>query len=326
MTMDNSNKSLLDHIVPFLEYSDVEKGLSPQTIKNYDRFLKKFTDWLKKEKLTHLKPHQFTTDHIWSYRLYLSRHITPKKGQNLKKTTQSYYLIALRALLDYFAEKDIKALPSEKIKLPKDTRDKKVKFLTIDQIEKLLLAPDTKTLSGLRDRAILETLFSTGLRVSELVALNRSQINLTGVIGGKIKDQEIPIIGKGGHARVVFFSERALEWIAKYLNKRTDIDEALFIHFKSRKDVASLRLSARSVEQVVKKYAKITGLDILATPHTIRHTFATDLLDQGLDLRSIQELLGHKNIATTQIYTHVTNKKLRDIHRQFHSGRRLKNN
>lgn len=324
--MHNSSKPLMGHITSFLEYSEVEKGLSPQTIKNYDRFLKKFTDWLQKENLTSLVPHQFTTEHIWDYRLYLSRHITPKRGQNLKKSTQSYYLIALRALLDYFAEKDINALPSEKIKLPKDSRDKKIKFLTIDQLEKLLLSPDVKTISGLRDRAILETLFSTGLRVSELVALNRSQINLIGIMSNKIKDQEIPITGKGGYPRVVFFSERCLEWVGKFLNKRTDIDEALFIHFKSRKDVHSNRLTPYSIERIVKKYAKITGLDILATPHTIRHTFATDLLNQGLDLRSIQELLGHKNIATTQIYTHVTNKKLRAIHRQFHSGKRLKNN
>jgi site-specific recombinase XerD len=325
--MNESNTPIVKHIAPFLEYCEIEKGLSDQTVKNYGLFLKKFTDWLKAGKNHLLKPHELTNDHIWQYRLYLSRHITPKKGRNLKKSTQGYYLIALRALLDYFAEKDVRCLPSEKVKLPKDTKDKKVAFLTIEQLEKLLLAPDTKTVAGLRDRAILETLFSTGLRVAELVSLNRSQIDHAGIIRGRVKDQEVPVTGKGGRTRVVFFSERCLGWLSKYLSKRTDIDPALFTHLKTGHATqnSSERLSKRSVENIVKNYAKTTGLDILATPHTIRHTFATDLLNQGLDLRTIQELLGHKNIATTQIYTHVTNKKLRDIHRQFHSGKRLKN-
>ena len=323
--MDNSSKAIKGHIIDYLEYDEVEKGLSPQTIKNYAYFLKKFEDWLEASKNISLKPHNLTDKHIWDYRLYLSRTINEKNKQNLKKSTQSYYLIALRGLLDYFTQKNIQCLPSEKVQLPKDQKDKKIKFLNIDQLEKLLLAPDTSSLQGLRDRAILETLFSTGLRVAELVALNRSQINYTGIKSGKYKDQEIPITGKGNRTRVVFFSNRALSWIIKYLDKRKDMDESLFIHFRSRKDVEDARLSFRSVEKIVKKYAKITGLDILATPHTIRHTFATDLLEQGLDLRTIQELLGHKNIATTQIYTHVTNKKLRDIHRKFHSGKDLKN-
>lgn len=323
--MDKSTKPLKDHIVDYLEYAEIEKGLSPQTIKNYDYFLKKFSDWLTVSKNITLKPHQLTDKHVWDYRLYLSRTINDKNRQNLKKSTQSYYLIAVRGLLDYFAQKNIQCLPSEKVQLPKDQKEKKIKFLNIDQIEKLLLAPDISNIQGLRDRAILETLFSTGLRVAELVSLNRSQINYAGLKNGKIQDQEIPITGKGNRTRVVFFSNRALSWIIKYLDKRKDMDDALFIHFRSRKDVETMRLSFRSVEKIVKKYAKITGLDILATPHTIRHTFATDLLEQGLDLRTIQELLGHKNIATTQIYTHVTNKKLRDIHRKFHSGKDLKN-
>src|SRR3989338_250947 len=322
--MNKSNKPIIVYITDFLEYCEVEKGLSNQTIKNYNHFLGQFKKWLESNNLSGLRPEQLNKDHIWDYRLFLSRRLTQKKGLNLKKSTQGYYLIALRGLLDYFAEKDIKSISSEKIKLPKEQRSKSVKFMTLDQIEKLLLSPDTNTLFGLRDRAIMETLFSTGLRVAELTALNRSQINLSGVISGKIKDQEIPITGKGGRTRVIFFSERCLHWIVKYLNKRTDIDDALFIHYVSKKSENSLRLNQRSIERIVKKYSKITGLDILATPHTIRHTFATDLLNQGLDLRTIQELLGHKNIVTTQIYTHVTNKKLRDVHRQFHSGRKLK--
>lgn len=323
--MKKSTTTIIDHINGFLEYSDIEKGLSQKTIKNYNNFLKKFTDWLSKNKLTTIKPHELTSQHIWDYRLYLSRQKGTNKQEYLMKSTQGYYLIALRGLLDYFAKRDIISLPSEKITLPKETKEKAVKFLNIEQIEKLLLAPDVNTLQGLRDRAILETLFSTGLRVAELLSLNRSQINYTGIKSGRSNDQEIPITGKGNRTRVVFFSNRALSWIIKYLDKRKDMDDALFIHFRSRKDVDSARLTSVSAERIVKKYAKITGLDILATPHTIRHTFATDLLEQGLDLRTIQELLGHKNIATTQIYTHVTNKKLRDIHRKFHSGKDLKN-
>ena len=318
--MDKSSTPIVDHIIGFLEYSDIEKGLTQKTVKNYDNFLKKFVAWLSENKLEQLKPHELTSQHIWDYRLFLSR----QKGNNnesIKKSTQSYYLIALRGLLDYFSARDILSIPSEKVSLPKDVKEKKVKFLNIDQIEKLLLAPDTSTIQGLRDRAILETLFSTGLRVAELVALNNSQISMS----GKVQDQEIPITGKGNRTRVVFFSARCLEWLRKYINKRKDMDKALFVHLRSRKDVESKRLTPMSIERIVKKYAKITGLDILATPHTIRHTFATDLLEQGLDLRTIQELLGHKNIATTQIYTHVTNKKLRDIHRKFHSGKDLKN-
>lgn len=323
--MNKSNKPIIDHIIPFLEYSDVEKGLSQKTIKNYDNFLRKFTDWLHHTNNAALKPHQLTDKHVWDYRLYLSRTINAIKKVNLEKSTQSYYLIALRGLLDYFSHIDIQSLSSEKISLPKDRKEKKIKFLNALQIEKLLLAPDTTTIQGLRDRAIVETLFSTGLRVAELVSLNRSQINETGVLSGKIKDLEVPITGKGDRTRVVFFSSRAVGWIIKYLNKRNDFDPALFVHIKSRKSVSSMRLTPFSIERIVKKYAKITGLDVLATPHTIRHTFATDLLNQGLDLRTIQELLGHKNIATTQIYTHVTNKKLRDIHRKFHSGKNMKN-
>ena len=228
-------------------------------------------------------------------------------------------MIALRSLLNFFADRDITSLPAEKIKLARDaSKEKSINFLKLEQIEKLLLSPNIKTLVGLRDRAILETLFSTGLRVSELVSLNVEQFNS---INNKM-DLEIQIIGKGKKPRTVYFSERALEWLKKYLKTRKDVDKALFLNYRSRTG-SERRLTVRSIERLVKKYVKIAGLPLTTSPHTLRHSYATDLLEQGVDLRLIQEFLGHSNIATTQIYTHVTNKKLKDVHREFHSGNRL---
>ncbi len=317
--MKKSNTPIIKHIPDFLDYCEVEKGLADRTQENYQHYLQKFVLWLKKTKKETLLPHQLTSDDVWAYRLYLSRY-TDKKGRPLKKVTQNYYLIALRALLSYFTTKDIVSLPSDKITLPKDARaEKTVKFLNLDQIERLLLAPDTKTIPGLRDRAILEALFSTGLRIAELVALNREQFTN---IKDK-KDLELGIIGKGSHPRTVYFSERALSWLKKYLETRKDKEKPLFIHYKARKD-SEARLTARSIERIVKKYAILAGVPVFTTPHTLRHSMATDLLTQGVDLRAIQEFLGHRSILTTQIYTHVTNKRLRDIHRQYHSGKNLK--
>ena len=233
---------------------------------------------------------------------------------------KNYYLIALRAFLGYFVAKDVVSLPPDKITLPKDARSEKtVKFLSLEQIERLLLAPGIETAAGLRDRAILEAFFSTGLRIAELVALNKEQFSN---IKDK-KDLELGIIGKGGRPRTVYFSDRAITWIKKYLADRIDKEKALFIHYKARQDSDS-RLTSRSIERIVKKYAILAGVPISTTPHTLRHSYATDLLTQGVDLRTIQEFLGHRSILTTQIYTHVTNKRLRDIHRQFHSGKNLK--
>jgi len=317
--MKKSDKSIIKHIPDFLDYCEVEKGLSDKTQQNYQRYLQKFVSWLKKTKKDDSLPHELTAEDIWAYRLYLSRY-TDQKGRPLKKVTQNYYLIALRALLGYFTAKDLVSLPADKIVLPKsDKGEKTVKFLNLEQIERLLLAPNTKKPAGLRDRAILESLFSTGLRIAELVALNREQFTN---IRDK-KDLELGVIGKGGHPRTVYFSERALSWVKKYLETRRDKDKALFIHYRARKD-AEARLTPRSIERTVKKYAILAGVPIFTTPHTLRHSMATDLLTQGVDLRTIQEFLGHRNIVTTQIYTHVTNKRLRDIHRQFHSGKNLK--
>lgn len=317
--MKKSDKSIIKHIPDFLDYCEVEKGLSERTQENYQLYLKKFVFWLKMVKKENLLPHELSSDDIWNYRLYLSR-FADKKGRPLKKITQSYYLIALRAILGYFTAKDIISLPADKITLPKAaTAEKTVKFLNLDQIEKFLLAPDPNSPIGLRDRAILESFFSTGLRIAELVALNREQFT-----GAKSKkDLELGIIGKGGHPRTVYFSERALSWIKRYLESRKDKEKPLFIHYRSRKNSES-RLTARSIERIAKKYAVLAGVPISTTPHTLRHSYATDLLTQGVDLRAVQEFLGHRSIMTTQIYTHITNKRLRDIHRQYHSGKNLK--
>lgn len=317
--MNKSEKSIIDHITDFLDYCEVEKGLSDKTQENYKRYLDKFVCWLKSTQKTGLKPHELTSEDIWAYRLYLSRS-QGKGGISLKKSTQNYYLIALRAILGYFIAKDIVSLPPEKISLPKDARGQKtVKFLTLEQIEKLLLAPDTNKPEGMRDRAILESLFSTGLRIAELTGLNKEQF---ANIKDK-KDLELGILGKGGYPRTVYFSERALSWIKKYLAVRQDKEKPLFANFRAPKG-ADKRLTPRSVERMLKKYVILSGIPIFTTPHTLRHSYATDLLEQGVDLRVIQEFLGHRSITSTQIYTHVTNKRLRDIHRQFHSGKNLK--
>jgi len=317
--MKNSDKNIIKHIPDFLDYCEVEKGLSSKTQENYSRYLQKFINWLKMTKKEGLLPHELTPDDIWAYRLYLSRYKN-EKGHSLKKISQNYYLIALRALLIYFTARDIISLPADKITLTKALeREKTVKFLNLEQIERLLLAPDVKTPIGLRDRAILESFFSTGMRVAELASLNREQF---ANIKDK-KDLELSIIGKGSRPRTVYFSERALSWIKKYLESRNDKEKALFIHFRAKKGVEG-RLITRSLERIVKKYAILAGVPIFTTPHTLRHSMATDLLTQGVDLRIIQEFLGHRSITSTQIYTHVTNKRLRDIHRQFHSGKLLK--
>ncbi len=319
--MQRSNKPIIQHIPTFLEYCEIEKGLSPVSTRNYDNFLRTFTTWLAEAKLSSLKPHELTPEHIWSYRLYLSRK-KDSKGNYTKKTTQNYYLIALRNLVNYFAEKDIISLPSEKIKLPKLTdKDKTIKFLKFEQVEKLMKMPDISKPEGLRDRAILEVLFSTGMRVSELTSLNITQFNTENLIKGKFADQELSISGKGGSTRTVYFSNRTLKCLANYLKTRKDMLSPLFINYKKDDSDKEHRLTQRSIERLVRKYTVMAGLPVEATPHTLRHSFATDLLQQGADMRSVQELLGHKNIVTTQIYTHLTNPHLRDIHKKFHSGK-----
>jgi len=304
----------IDHRVDeFLEYLTIEKNCSKSTIRNYKHYLTRFSSWLKEN-----SPHQKLCDldikTVKRYRLFLSRYLD-KKGVPLKKITQLYHLISLRSFLKFLSKNDIKTLTAEKIELPK-VQTQSLKFLNLEQIERLLNAPSISKLSGLRDKAILETLFSTGLRVSELVRLNREQINF--------KRKEFGVIGKGGRARVVFLSEKAVRWLKEYLGKRKDDWKPLFVRFSGKVDESNqgekMRLSVRSVQRIVKKYARRAKLPIKITPHGLRHSFATDLLSRGADIRSVQEMLGHKNINTTQIYTHVTNAQLREVHEKFHSG------
>jgi len=313
--MEHPSKPIIDHIKDFLEYVEIERGLSSSTKRNYQRCLRRFEEWLKINNKQEVKPHEITRDDVWQYRVYLSKCLS-KYGKPILKCTQNYYLIVFRALLNYFLARDITSLPSGKVTLSKDNdREKPLKFLNLEQVKKLLNSPDITNQRGLRDKAILETFFSTGLRVSELTALNKNQFDSI----WNEEDFELGIIGKGNHPRTVFFSKNSLYWLKKYLKSRNDNKEPLFINYRSSNKESNC-LSARSIERIVKEYAIKSGLPNFTSPHTLRHSYATDLLSHGVDLRSIQELLGHKNIVTTQIYTHVTNKHLRDIHRQFHNG------
>ena len=310
-----AQKTLIKYFSDFIEYCEVEKGLSLKTQENYGRFLNKFFFWLKNNHLDTLTPDKLSEEIVWKYRIFLSRSIDQVKHQSLKKSTQNYYLIALRSLLSFFIEKNISSLPPAKIKLAKDRSEREIKFLKLDQLEKLLSMPGEKNIIALRDSAILESLFSTGLRVSELCALNRDDL--------RIKDGqeiEISVVGKGSKVRAIYFSVRAVKAIKKYLDRRGDLDPALFINFSraSSNGEKNRRLTVKSIETIVKKYIKMSGIPVDATPHTLRHSFATDLLNAGVDLRLVQEFLGHSNIATTQIYTHVTNKQLKDIHKRVH--------
>lgn len=316
--MKKSSTPIIKHLNDFLDWIDVEKGLASTTQENYARFLQRFFDWLKSNDLANLKPHELTEDHVWKYRIYLARKANGAGSDGLKRSTQQYYLIGLRSLLRFFAGRDITSLPPDKITLPKDDSGDEVRNLSVDQLKKIFAQPDTSTKSGLRDRAILETFFSTGLRISELVALDKKQ-----VAGSVKKDElELSITGKGKKTRTVYFSPRALSWLDKYLQSRQDDLEPLFINYRAPKD-ASRRLSARAIQKRVKRYAVAAGLPKNTTPHVLRHSFATDLLRKGVDIRILQEFLGHSSITATQIYTHVTDKQLRDIHGKFHGGDEL---
>lgn len=308
--MKDTLESLINQ---FLEHLEIEKNASKLTIRDYRHYLEAFAKWYSST-----LPGKTTEDldlvTIRKYRVYLANRVDDK-GRTLKKVTQNYYVIALRSFLRFLIKNDHKTLEPSKIDLPK-TESRSLKFLEREQIERLVTMPDTSKEEGMRDRAILELLFSTGLRVSELVKLNHEQIN--------IERREFGIVGKGGRARVVFISDRAAEWIQRYLTARTDAFKPLFIRYsrgvEEDDNGEKMRLTARSIERIVKKYVQEARLPVDATVHTMRHSFATDLLTNGADLRSVQEMLGHKNIATTQIYTHVTNKQLRDVHKAFHSG------
>jgi site-specific recombinase XerD len=297
----------------FLEYLEIEKGRSILTVRNYDHYLTRFLDYVK-----HNDPKKLTENEVREYRLWLNRQPGTKVGRNtdtLKRKTQNYYLIALRAFLKYMRKKGIESLNPERIELAK-VPERSLDLISSTELNRLMDSPDTNTLRGLRDKAILELLFSTGLRVSELCALSQEDVDLT--------RDEFSVRGKGDKVRVVFLSDTARNAIKAYLKERKDFDDAMFIqygkiHKKEEVKNKELRLTSRSVQRIIKRYATIAGITRKVTPHVIRHSFATDLLSNGADLRSVQALLGHANIATTQVYTHVTDKHLRDIHKKFHS-------
>lgn len=303
----------------FLEYIEIEKGRSLKTVENYDHYLSVFLEQTKVE-----NPGELTDNMVREFRLWLNRQpsgYNKNVQETLSRKTQNYYLIALRAFLKYLARQEVKSLPAERIELAKTT-ERSLDLITEAELARLLKAPmatsagqETCGIKALRDRAILELLFSTGLRVSELCSLTRD-INL--------QSDELSIRGKGGKVRVVFISDYAKKCVKDYLSARKDMDEPLFIsHSKhnSKENAKSLGyLNRRSVERIIKQHAIKAGISKKVTPHTMRHLFATDLLSNGADLRSVQALLGHSSIVTTQIYTHVTDKHLKDIHKKFHSN------
>ncbi len=344
-TEKNSGKDLKGLIRSFLEYCEIDRGHSPLTISNYAHYLERFLQFCATKNIT--QADKITLELIHEYRLWLNRLDSPTLSTGilgntsptkaLGRTTQNYHLIALRSFLKYLARLDLPSLAADRIELA-DTPDRPITFLEPEELVRLLQAPKPTTLMGARDFAILAMLFSTGLRVAELTGLDRDQVNL--------KTDELTVVGKGGKARLVFISEEARESLANYLKRRKDRDPALFVRHGKRAVAISrmprkkspespttqddyalkidgnatsqLRLTPRTIQRIVKKYAKKAGITKDVHPHTLRHSFATDLLGNGADIRSVQQLLGHSSITTTQIYTHVTNKQLRDIHRKFH--------
>lgn len=291
--------SVKDLYAQFLEHLEIEKGKSIRTVENYDRYLKKFLEFTQIN-----SPSQIDDEVVRKFRLHLNR-------LDLKKKTQNYYLIALRMFLKYLAKKNIESMPAERIELAKVSQ-RELDLITMEEMSRLLASPEGEDIKALRDKAILELLFSTGLRVSELCSLD--QDHFVNARGG-----EISVRGKGDKIRVVFLSPEATEIIKKYLEKRGDMEEALFVRIINKTSAVATRLTPRSIERIIKFYAIKCGISKKVTPHVLRHVFATDLLQNGADLRSVQSMLGHSNITTTQIYTHVTDKQLRETHKQFHN-------
>lgn len=329
--MSHNIMNIRDLKTQFLEYMEIEKNRSQKTIENYDRYLSHFLTWSK------IKGSNEINDNlVRNYRIYLNRY-QDESGRNLKKVTQGYYAIAIRSFLKYLAKINVETLPAERVEVGK-VPDREVEFLESDEVERITSACFGSDFKSLRDRAILELLFSAGLRVSELVGINRDKLDL--------KSGELSVRGKGEKIRLVFISDSAKNAISQYLDKRTDIDPALFVRparnasrsdaggdmkrsnkFDSKdkekkQDKDDLRLTPRSIQRIVKYYAAKAGIVKNVHPHTLRHSFATDLLINGADIRSVQAMLGHSSITTTQVYTHITNKQLKEVHKAFHGRRR----
>lgn len=297
--------------IQYLEHLEIEKNRSPKTLENYGRYLDRFLAFARVT-----KPEDLDEERIRQYRLHLNR-LTDHDGQPLKKITQNYHIIALRNFLKYLAKRNVKAVAAEKVELGKH-EDRQVTFLEHSELERLLNAPEGKSLDALRDRAMLRMLFSTGMRVSELCSMDRNKID--------VKRGELSVLGKGRKLRLVFLSDDAKEHLAAYLGQRRDVDEALFIRIPKKGQFgkeSDLRLTPRSVQRVVKKYATKAGImGKKVSPHTLRHSYATDLLRNGADIRSVQAMLGHSSVTTTQIYTHVTDSQLREVHERFHDKKK----
>jgi site-specific recombinase XerD len=299
-------------LITFLEHLEVERNVSQLTIRNYSHYLRRFVEWFLGH--GHHDLTELDQDVVRQYRVYLAR-LETRDGGTLSKKTQSYHSIALRSWLKWLVKNDVAVLQPEKIDLPK-VESQHMKFLNLEQVERLLAQPNLSSKTGLRDKAILEVLFSTGLRVSELVSLSRDQVDTS--------RREFGVIGKGRRPRVVFLSDRAAGWLDRWLNSREDNWRPVFIRLAKHRpdplaDGEEMRLTTRSVQRFVDAYCRKAKLPIKISPHGMRHSFATDLLFNGAGLRDVQEMLGHKNIATTQIYTHVTRPQLKKTHGEFHS-------
>jgi len=309
-------------ITDFLEHCEVERGRSPRTVQNYDFYLGRFIEFSGD-----VAPARITGDLVRKYRLWLN-HLTDRDGEPLKKNTQNYHLIALRSFLKYLAKRDIKSLAAEKIDLAK-MPDRDVSFLELEEVDRLLETPldmlekatSSRRLTALRDKAILEMLFCTGLRVSELGRLKREDVN--------VKRNEFTVRGKGSKKRVAFMSQNARQWLKRYLDARRDMNPYLFVAHDRAKSASHRKadsdekpLTSRTIQRIVERHARAAGITKPVTPHTLRHSFATDLLRGGADLRAVQEMLGHSSITTTQIYTHITDKDLRGVHERHHRKRR----
>ncbi len=318
MSITSLGKSTLDaYLIDYLEHCEIEKNLAQSTIRMYDFYLNDFLSWLKKyldkEKI---HPDDLQIESLRKYRLFLNRRKSSRSSEGYKQSTQKTFMVAIRAFLKYLiVERGLDVLPPDQISLGKSS-DRVPEVLNEEQLERLFSVQDLNKRSGIRDRAILETLFSTGLRVSELVNLDVDSINL--------ESGEFTVLGKGGKARTVYLSPSARRWLRRYLSTRKDEFIPLFLRYSGKSmeeddpEGESLRLSARSVQRMIKKYGRRAGLAVDVTPHTLRHSFATGLLQEGADIRSVQELLGHSDVSTTQIYTHVTNQRLKDTHKKFH--------
>jgi len=304
--------TLLELKRQFLEYLEIERGRSVKTVENYDRYLTRFFAFAKVK-----SPKAVTEEQVREFRLYLNRQTGTKIGNRtepMKRRTQNYYLIALRAFLKFLRKRGVESMSPERIELAK-VPERSLDLISVDELTRLLNAPSSDSVEGKRDQAILELLFSTGLRISELCNLSIDDVDLT--------RDEFSVRGKGDKIRVVFLSDEARSAIKNYLAERKDMEDALFIRYGKKAHVGEdARVTPRAVQRLFKHYATKAGITKKVTPHVIRHSFATDLLSNGADLRSVQALLGHANIGTTQIYTHVTDAHLRAVHKKFHSKKR----